>query len=68
VTREESLKFNNTLRPSTPIFSTSLVCACFNYEFMYLAVILKSFFRLNVEILAEFVFRLFEPFSVEFFD
>ena len=36
---------------------------------MYLAVILKSFFRLNVEILAEFVFRLFvnfEPLSPVF--
>jgi hypothetical protein len=43
-------------------FFTSLVCACFKYEFVFLAVILKSFFRLNVEILAEFVFRLFEPF------
>ena len=43
------------------------MCACFKYEFMYLAVILKSFFRLNVEILAEFVFRLFESsFSIKF--
>jgi hypothetical protein len=25
-----------------------LMCACFKYEFMYLDVILKSFFRLNV--------------------
>jgi hypothetical protein len=56
----ESLKFNNTL--FTPIFSISLVCACFKYEFMYLAIILKSFYRLNVEILAKFVFRFFEPF------
>ena len=46
----------------TPIFSTSLVCACCKYEFMCLADILRSFFRLNVEILAEFVFILFEPF------
>jgi hypothetical protein len=43
------------------------MCARFNYEFMYSAVILKSFFRLNVEILAEFVFRLFKSsFSIKF--
>jgi hypothetical protein len=35
---------------------------------MYLPIILKSFFRLNVEILAEFVFRLFEKFLIQFFD
>jgi hypothetical protein len=34
---------------------------------MYLAIILKSFYRLNVEILAEFVFRLFYPFWSSFF-
>ena len=39
-----------------------LVCACFKYEFMYLDVILKSFFSFKCEILAEFVFRLFEHF------
>jgi hypothetical protein len=54
----------------TPIFSTSLVCACFKYEFMYfsIAIILNSFFRftLSVQILAEFVLRLFEPFQSNF--
>jgi hypothetical protein len=38
------------------------VCACFKYEFMYLAI-KEVFFRLNVDILAEFVFRLFQPFK-----
>jgi hypothetical protein len=58
----ESVEIQQHFKLFTPIFSTSLVFACFKYEFVYLAVILKSFFRLNVEILTEFVFHLFEPF------
>jgi hypothetical protein len=51
-----------------PYFLNLLVCACFKYEFMYLAVILKSFVFINVEILAEFVFHLFGGFLIESFN
>jgi hypothetical protein len=43
----ETLKFNNNLSLLTPLFSTSLACVCFRYQFIYLAIILKSFFSLK---------------------